>query len=208
MKKNGPYEFTLPLNDEHLVALGKLVAQAAYTEALLEPLIADVLGIKLERIRSITVPLSMTQRINLLFGLTHTYLDPEENKKFANLIGNLRGANSDRNDAVHAFWVDVESEVVATKHKYDRGKVNFKSRNDLTPKKLDKISATLDRAWSDIAQFVLDTKPSNRSPYTDTLAAALRAYEQKPQTQGSPFLGQYSGEGIPGLLSQTPPSEE
>lgn len=206
-KNQKPYKFEHPLTDEHLKALGMVAVEAAQTEAILELFIAHALGVEVDRARAVTVPLSMTQRINLLRGLVLPYLDPDEQGRFGILIGELKAANKDRNDAIHAYWhqSDRTQAVTASKRVFDAGKVKFHVRDDLSAEKLTMVAQKLRESIEPISDFLGAINPASRKPYMDPLVAALLSLQTKEQPQNS--QDDQTDFGGPGLLSQPPPSE-
>ena len=205
-EKKRPYKINHPLGDQHLKALGMVAVEAAQTEALLELLISKAIGIDVDRARAITIPLSMSQRINLLSGLVIPYLDDNERQVFSKLLGALRSANSDRNDCIHAYWIeDVEKQIVATKRDISRGKINFRSRADLTAKQVEAIAKRLQHASTDLFAFVQKINPSERAPTRSLLAELLMSANESmtPRLEDGLF-----GYGALGLLGQPRTSEE
>ncbi len=187
MSSDKPYSFDYPLSDEHLKAIGRITVEAAHTEAHLEYVIGNVLGLETDRIRAITVPLSMNQRLNLIYGLTLPYLSPSERTTFGNIIGELRAANNDRNDVIHAYWMDAPTGAIATKRTYDRGKVRFRWRADMTPNHLNKIAERLYTSWGKLVSFLYEVDVPNRQPYHNPFAVAL-ASARTTELPDSPSL--------------------
>ncbi|HTE14915.1 MAG TPA: hypothetical protein VK642_07535 [Burkholderiales bacterium] len=97
------------LTKDQLAALGSIAAESTYLENLVDVVVSDVSGLNDEKLKIMIPSIMMQGKLEILkeFGLLK--LKSKKLKiNFSILIGELKHTNSERNQAIHGYWIDPQ----------------------------------------------------------------------------------------------------
>ncbi len=136
----------------HFEAIGRVAAEWAFLESMVEVGIWGLSDAKPHAQRNVTVDMRMLQRLKVLGALGHARFGPGGKRHLDKIISTISVLGGERNDYVHADWTrsGFPDRAIARRYKYtSKGPGKVKRVNmrllELSPEKItdtaDKIAA-------------------------------------------------------------------
>lgn len=99
------YEFNFPPTPKHREAIGKVVVEFAFLEALLEMAIWQLLSLDPDRGQIVTTPMTFRGRMDTFFAITKNQFTNQESAKALSMLQEyMQEASNQRGDIVHGNW--------------------------------------------------------------------------------------------------------
>ena len=150
------YQYAMPLTDDHLKALGRIVAESSLLESVIEISIWETLKLPYQVGQQLTTNPNLGQLVNTLLSIMPQVLpDKSAQTDFGPIAQELKAVLSLRNYLIHSYWTfgATQNKPVSLNFRNDKGNIVPRSK-PWTPEQLERVAARISRVGDELELFL------------------------------------------------------
>jgi hypothetical protein len=179
------YQYSMPLSDNHLREIGRVMAEAGVLEGVVQIAIWQVLNLPYRIGEQLTVSPSLGQLVKTLLAIVSKVFDSDlDNKEFTPIAQELNNAVALRNHIAHCYWAPgtEEARPLSLNFRNEKGEIAARIK-DWIPSELHRVAARISRVGDELEWYLIARGVGSPQPPTRD----WRPYQMPPEPKWEPL---------------------